>query len=88
VIRPLGDRLFVRPLARPTQTKSGLAIPETAWRPSFVGRVTAAGPKVRDVQPADVVVYGLNNGQEHTLDGDPVLVMREADVLMILERTA
>lgn len=87
IYRPLRDRVFVKPLAPPSVSKGGLVIPETAWRPSFVGRVDAIGPDVTLLREGDLVSFGLNNGQEHVLNGEPYLVMRESDVLFVIERS-
>lgn len=83
--RPVKNLVFVRPTRRPTETKSGLSIVEAPWTPEFTGVVTAIGPKVRDLKVSDLVIFGMNNGLETTLEHQPHLVMRETDVLAVLE---
>lgn len=84
-MRPTKNLVFVAPTKRPTTTPSGLAIVEEAWTPEFTGVVKAIGPKVSDLKVHDRVIFGMNNGLQTTVNGQALLVMRETDVLAVLE---
>ena len=91
-IKPLSDRVLVRPDAVEETTSSGIIIPDTAKEKPQRGTVIAAGPgKVENgnkidmsVKQGDQVLYGKYSGTEITLDGDEYLIMREADILGII----
>lgn len=92
-IRPLGDRLVVKPLEREEMTKSGIVLPDTAKEKPQQGTVIAAGPgKVLDngerqpmeVKEGEVILFAKYAGTEFTLDGEDVLILRESDVLGIV----
>ncbi|WP_412067609.1 co-chaperone GroES [Rubrivirga sp. IMCC43871] len=91
-IKPLGDRVVVKPQAAETQTAGGLYIPDTAKEKPQRGTVLAVGPgKVENgtkvdmtVSADDTVLYGKYAGTEIQLDGDDVLIMRESDILGIV----
>src|SRR5262249_51250830 len=93
-LRPLNDRLVVEPLEQEEQTASGIFLPETAKEKPQQGKVIAAGPGVRDedgkrmaldVQVGDIVLFAKYAGTEIKLDGKKVLIMKEGDVLGVLE---
>ncbi len=93
-IRPLQDRLIVERLEGEDKTASGLYIPETAKEKPQSGRVVSTGKgKVREdgtVQPLDVkagdkILFGKYSGTEIKIDGNEYLIMREDDVLGVLE---
>lgn len=92
-IEPLSDRVVVRPLEDEEQMRGGLYIPDTAKEKPQQGEIMAAGPgKVSDqgeriapdVKTGDKVLYGKYSGTEVTVDGEAYLILRESDVLAIL----
>jgi len=93
-LRPLHDRLLVKRLEEKEQVFGGIIIPDTAKEKPQEAKVVAVGPgKVTDdgkVQPIDVkvgdtVVFGKYSGTEVKVDGDELLIIREDDVLGVLE---
>ena len=92
-LKPLGDRLVVKPKDRDETTKSGIVLPDTAKeKPQEgkviavgTGKVTEAGKKIPlDVKTGDRILFGKYSGSEVKLDGQEYLTMREEDVLGIL----
>lgn len=92
-IKPLSDRVLVQPEPAEEKTSSGIIIPETAKEKPQEGKVIAAGPgKVENgnkidmsVKEGDKVLYGKYSGTEITLDGEEYLIMRESDILGIVQ---
>ena len=93
-IQPLGDRVVVKALARETVTKSGLVLPDTAKEKPQEGEVLAVGPgKVQDngkrTTPEDKVgervLFARYAGTEIKIDGEEYLILRESDVMGIVE---
>jgi len=93
-IRPLNDRLLVKRLAEVTQTASGIIIPDSAKEKPAEGEVVAVGPgKVADngervalqVKEGDRVLFSKYGGTDVKLDGEDYLIMREDDILGIME---
>jgi chaperonin GroES len=94
-LRPLHDRVIVKRLDQETKTASGIVLPEAAAEKPDQGRVLAVGNgkiledgKVRalDVKVGDVVLFGKYSGQTVKVDGDEVLVMREEDIMAIVQK--
>jgi len=91
-IKPLGDRVVVKPQPAEEKTASGLFIPDTAKEKPQKGTILAVGPgRVENgtkidmtVKAGDVVLYGKYSGTEIELDGEDVLIMRETDILGIV----
>jgi chaperonin GroES len=91
-IRPLNDRVVVEPLAE-EQTKSGIIIPDTAKARPTQGIVVEVGPGRRDggtrvpldVQPGDRVLFGGYAGSEVRVEGEAYLILREDDILAVVE---
>ncbi len=87
-VKPLHDRVLVRPAEAETTTKSGIIIPDTAKEKPIRGTVIAAGPGKKDepttVKSGDIVLYGKYAGTEINVDGEDLLIMREADILGII----
>lgn len=92
-IKPLADRIVVKPSAAEEKTKGGLFIPDTAKEKPQQGDVVAVGPgKVADsgqtlapqVKVGDRVLYGKYSGTEIQIDGTDYLIMRESDVFAVL----
>ncbi|MDE2794462.1 MAG: co-chaperone GroES [Gemmatimonadota bacterium] len=92
-IKPLADRVVVKALEEGEQMRGGLYIPDTAKEKPQEGEIVAVGPgKVNDdgtrspmeVKAGDRVLYGKYSGTEVTVDGDEYLILRESDVLAIV----
>jgi chaperonin GroES len=92
--RPLGDRVLVKRVEEEAKTKGGIIIPDTAKEKPQEGEVIAVGPGGRDdsgkVQPLDVkvgdrILFGKWSGSEVKLDGQDLLIMKESDILGVLE---
>jgi chaperonin GroES len=92
-MKPLADRVVVKPSPAEEKTKGGIILPDTAKEKPVMGEVVAVGPgKVADdgkkiapeVKVGDKVLYGKYSGTEVTIDGDEYLIMREADIFAIV----
>ncbi|MCJ7702751.1 MAG: co-chaperone GroES [Anaerolineales bacterium] len=92
-LKPLGDRVVVKPIEQDEVTVGGIMLPDTAKEKPQKGKVLAAGPGTRndagervemDVKVDDVVLYAKYAGTEIKLDGEKVLILRESDVLAIV----
>jgi chaperonin GroES len=87
-MKPINDRVVVKPAAAEEKTKSGIIIPDTAKEKPQRGEVIAVGPGKDDnkmtVQKGDIVLYGKYAGQEINYEGEDYLIMREDDILVIL----
>ena len=92
-IKPLADRVVVKPAAAEEKTKGGIILPDTAKEKPVIGEVVAVGPgKVMEngtrvaleVKVGDRVLYGKYSGTEVTLDGEEYMIMRESDLFAIL----
>ena len=95
--RPLHDRVVVRRIEEDERTKGGIIIPDTAKEKPQQGEVVAVGPGARDekgvVQPLEVkagdrVLFGKWSGTEVKIDDEELLIMKESDILGVLEGTA
>jgi len=93
-LKPLGDRLVVEPRERESTTASGLVLPETAKEKPQEGEVIAVGPGRRDddgkrikmdVEVGNIVLYAKYGGTEVKIDDKKLLILKETDVLAILE---
>lgn len=93
-IRPLHDRVIVKRVEPETRTASGIYIPDAAGEKPDQGEVLAVGPGKRDdsgkiiamdVKVGDRVLFGKYSGQTVKVDGDEYLVMREEDIMGVLE---
>ncbi len=94
-LRPLGDRLLVKPIEQEEMTASGIVLPETAKEKPMQGKVIAAGPGARkedgsrilmDVSVNDTVLYAKYAGTEVKIEGDKYLILKETDVLAIVDK--
>ena len=92
-VKPLSDRIVVKPEPAEEKTASGIILPDTAQEKPQMGTVLATGPgKFSDsgdlvkmtLKNGDKVLYGKYSGTEITVDGDDVLIMRESDILATL----
>jgi len=93
-LKPLGDRVVVEPIEQEEVTAGGIVLPETAKEKPQQGKILAAGPGARDedgkridmdVKVGDKVLYAKYAGTEFKLDGKKLLILRESDLLAILE---
>ncbi len=88
-IKPLSDRVLVKPAPAETRTASGIIIPETAQEKPLKGEVISVGNGTKDeemiLKAGDHVLYGKYAGTEIELDGEKYLIMRQSDILAIIE---
>jgi chaperonin GroES len=93
--RPLHDRVVVKRVEEDTKTKGGIIIPETAQEKPMQGEIIAAGPGARDesgkivpldVKTGDKVLFGKWSGTEVKIDGVELLIMKESDIMGILDK--
>ena len=94
-LKPLADRVVVRPSKAEEKTKGGIIVPDTAKEKPVWGEVIATGPgRVADdgkkipmeVKVGDRVLYGKYSGTEVTIDGEDLLIMRESDIFAIMPK--
>ena len=93
-LKPLGGRVIVEPIEQEEMTAGGIILPETAKEKPQEGKILAAGPGDRDedgeripmeVQVGDKVLYAKYSGTEVKLDGRKLLILRESDILAVVE---
>lgn len=88
-IKPLSDRVLIRPTAAEEVTVSGIIIPDSAKEKPLKGTVLAAGNGTKDeemvLKAGDVVLYGKYAGTEIEVEGETLLIMRQGDVLAVVE---
>lgn len=93
--RPLHDRVVVERVKEETKTAGGIIIPGTAQEKPSEGKVVAVGPGVRgddgtfsklDVKKGDKVLFGKWGGTEVTIDGKELLIMKESDIMGVIEK--
>jgi len=92
-LKPLADRVVVKPLEADEQTEGGIILPDTAKEKPQKGTIEAVGPGKKsetgdvipmEVKKGDTVLYGKYSGTEITMDGVEYLIMRENDILAVL----
>ena len=95
--RPLSDRVVVRRIKEEEKTAGGIIIPDTAKEKPQEGEVVAVGPGARNeagqLQPLDVkvgdrILFGKWSGTEIKLDGEDLIIMKESDVMGVIDETA
>jgi chaperonin GroES len=95
--RPLHDRIVVRRIEAEQKSAGGIIIPDTAKEKPQQGEVIAVGPGARneqgqlvllDVQVGDTVLFGKWSGTEVKIDGEDLLIMKESDIMGVLEQSA
>ena len=95
--RPLHDRVLVRRVEEEAKTRGGIIIPDTAKEKPMQGEVLAVGPGARDergelvppdVRPGDRMLFGKWSGTEVRMDGEELLIMKESDVMGVVEEGA
>jgi chaperonin GroES len=93
-LRPLGDRILVKRVKEEERTKGGIIIPDTAKEKPQEGKIVAVGKgKYTDegklipieVKPGDKILFGKYSGSEFKLEGEDLLILREDDILGIIE---
>lgn len=93
-VRPLADRVVVKPKAKEEVTKSGIVLPDTAKEKPQEGVVIAVGPgrmlengtrQALEVKVGDTVLYAKYAGTEYKLDGEEHLILKESDILAIVQ---
>ena len=93
-LRPLHDRVLVEPLEADEKTAGGIIIPDTAKEKPMEGKIVAAGKGARsedgkitplDVKSGDRILYGKWSGTEVKIDGQDLLIMKESDIMGIIE---
>lgn len=93
-IRPLHDRVLVRRIEEDEKTPGGIIIPDTAKEKPMEGEILAAGPGAKDedgkfvaldVKKGDRILFGKWSGTEVTVDGEELVIMRESDIMGIIE---
>jgi chaperonin GroES len=96
-LRPLQDRVLVRRVEPETKSSGGIFIPDTAQEKPMEGEVVAVGPGARDeagalhpldVKAGDRVLFGKWSGTEVKLDGEDLMIMKESDIMGVLDRAA
>ncbi len=94
--RPLHDRVLVRRIEEEEKTASGIIIPDTAKEKPMEGEIMAVGPGARDengalqaldVKAGDRILFGKWSGTEVKMDGEDLLIMKESDIMGIIEPT-
>ena len=92
--RPLGDRVLVKRVEEESKTKGGIIIPDTAKEKPQEGEVVAVGPGVRDedgkhvaleLKAGDRILFGKWSGTEVKIDGEDLLIMKESDIMGVVE---
>jgi len=87
-IKPLADRVLVKPMEAEEKTKAGIIIPDTAKEKPQRGEIVAVGTGKKDepltVKEGEKVLYGKYAGTEITIEGEDYLIMRESDILAII----
>ena len=95
--RPLHDRVVVKRIDAEEKSKGGIIIPDTAKEKPMEGEIVAVGPGARgedgklqplDVKAGDRVLFGKWSGTEVKLDGEDLIIMKESDIMGVLEQTA
>jgi chaperonin GroES len=95
--RPLHDRVLVRRVKEEEKTKGGIIIPDTAKEKPQEGEVIAVGAGARgddnervplDVKPGDRILFGKWSGTEVTIDGEELMIMKESDILGVVDSAA
>jgi len=96
-LRPLQDRVLIRRVEQEAKTSGGIIIPDTAQEKPMEGEVVAAGPGARDehgtlhpldVKTGDRVLFGKWSGAEIKLDGEDLLIMKESDIMGVIDQAA
>lgn len=91
-LKPLADRVIIKPSPAEERTKGGIIVPDTAKEKPVIGEIVAVGPGKRgddgklvpmEVKVGDKVLYGKYSGTEVTVEGEEYLIMRESDIFAV-----
>lgn len=91
-LKPLADRVIIKPMPAEEKTKGGIIVPDTAKEKPVIGEIVAVGPGKRsddgkvipmEVKVGNKVLYGKYSGTEVTVEGEEYLIMRESDIFAI-----
>lgn len=91
-LKPLADRVIIKPSPAEERTKGGIIVPDTAKEKPVIGEIVAVGPGKRgddgklvpmEVKVGDKVLYGKYSGTEVTIEGEEYLIMRESDIFAV-----
>jgi len=94
-LKPLADRVVIKPSEAEEKTKGGIIVPDTAKEKPVWGEVVAVGPGrttdegkavAMEVKVGDKVLYGKYSGTEITIDGEELLIMRESDIFALMPK--
>ena len=92
-IKPLGDRIVIKPMEAEEKTKGGIILPDTVKEKPVEGTIVAAGPGRKsddgktvemEVKVGEKILYGKYSGTEVTIEGEEYLIMRESDIFAIV----
>jgi chaperonin GroES len=87
-MKPINDRVVIKPAAAEEKTKGGIIIPDNAKEKPLRGEIVAVGPGKKDapmtVKVGDIVLYGKYAGTEFSHEGNDYLIMREDDILVVM----
>ena len=95
--RPLHDRVVVRRVEQESKSAGGIIIPDTAKEKPMEGEIVAVGPGGRDesgklipidLKPGDRILFGKWSGTEVKIEGEELLIMKESDIMGVIEKTA
>jgi chaperonin GroES len=88
-VKPLGDRVLIEPQEAEVKTASGIIIPDSAQEKPQRGKIVAAGPGTKDIQMevevGNIVLYGKYSGTEIKVDDNTYLIMKQSDILAVIE---
>jgi len=88
-VKPLGERVLVEPQEAEVKTASGIIIPDSAQEKPQKGKVLAAGPGTKDVKmevkAGNIVLYGKYSGTEIKVEDKTYLIMKQSDILAVIE---
>lgn len=95
IVKPLADRVVVKPLEEVETKKGGIIIPDTAKEKPMEGEVVEVGPGrfeegkriALEVKKGDRVLYGKYSGTEVSISGEELLIMRESDIFAVIQRS-
>jgi chaperonin GroES len=95
IVKPLADRVVVKPLEEVEMKKGGIIIPDTAKEKPMEGEVVEVGPGrfeegkriALEVKKGDRVLYGKYSGTEVSISGEELLIMRESDIFAVIQRS-
>ncbi|GAB7024348.1 co-chaperone GroES [Salidesulfovibrio brasiliensis] len=85
-LKPLHDRVIIRRLPEEEKTSGGIIIPDAAKEKPMGGEVVAAGPECKTIEAGQTVLFAKYAGTEFNAEGEDVLIMREDDIIAVVEK--